>query len=251
MAVSETRESVAVRADRVAAFRLRRHHLDAQASRDKLPIVVGDTCGVQAQVTVMSRIALRARIRDLTADDVERALEEKRTLVKTWSMRGALHLHRSKDLPVVLGGLMTTRLHHHQRWIRRTGLREEATTRRVLTALEDGPLTKDELADRLATKFGAKSKSWTDGGWGVQKAGSRLLWYLVQPTMARGLVCFGPNRGPEVTFTRIDRWLPSFKGLPEEVEAEDALVRRYLHSFGPADAEDFWMWSGSGLRGVR
>src|SRR5207302_8932031 len=60
-----------------------------------------------------------------------------------------------------------------------------------------------------------------------------------------------PNRGPEVTFTRIDRWLPSFKGLPEEVEAEDALVRRYLHSFGPADAEDFWMWSGSGLRGVR
>jgi hypothetical protein len=213
--------------------------------------VVGDTCGVQTQVAVMSRIALRARIRDLTEDGIERALYQKRSLVKTWSLRGALHLHRSKDLPVILRGLMASRLHHHDRWIRRLGLREESTTRMVLAALEDGPLTRSEFVERLAVKLGPRSKSWRDGGWGVQKAGSSLLYHLVRPAMTRGLVCFGPDRGREVTYVRTDQWLRSEARMPEEVAAEDTLVRRYLHSFGPADPEDFWMWSGSGLRRVR
>src|SRR6266480_5343192 len=72
----------------IAAFRMHRHHLDLRAPSSHLPNVVRDVCGVQAQVTAMARIALWARLRDLAVDDVERALEKKRTIVKTWSMRG-------------------------------------------------------------------------------------------------------------------------------------------------------------------
>jgi uncharacterized protein YcaQ len=244
-------EDVSVSASRVAAFRMRRHHLERPASRDRLPAVVGDTCGVQTQVTAMARIALWARLRDLTPNDVERELQKKRTVVKTWSLRAALHLHRSSDLFVILRGLMATRLHHHQRWIAKTGLREEGITPRVLKALEDGPLTKRELVNRLSGKFGALSRSWTDGGWGVKKAGSSLLWYLVQPAMTRGLVCFGPSRGQEVTFVLIDQWLRKRPRMPSEIEAEDSLLRQYLRSFGPADVLDFRAWSGNHLRGAR
>jgi winged helix DNA-binding protein len=236
---------------KVSAFRLHRHHLDRPAPRDQISAVVGDTCGVQTQVTVMSRTALWARLEGLTLEDVEKALQQKRTIVKTWSMRGALHLHRSSELLVVLGGLMATRLRHHQRWIHRTGLREEETTRMVLTALEDGSLTRSQLVDRLSRKFGARSRNWTDGGWGVKKEGSSLLWYLVQPAMTRGLVCFGSSGGQEATFVRTDQWLRTRQRMPSEVEAENALVRRYLHSFGPADANDFRAWSGNHLRRIR
>ena len=202
-------------------------------------------------MTVMARIALWARLEGLTIDDVGRALHPKRTIAKTWSLRGALHLHRSSELLEVLGGLMATRLLHHQRWIQRTGLKEEETTPMVLTALEDGPLTRGQLADRLNEKVGARTRNWRDGGWGVKKVGSSLAWYLVQPAMARGLVCFGPSEGREVTFVRIDQWLNKRPRIPPEREAEESLVRRYLHSFGPADAKDVRAWAGGHLRQIR
>src|SRR5256712_1180023 len=88
----------------VSSFRLHRHHLDLRAPRSRLAGVVGDVCGVQAQVTAMARIALWARLGELTVDDVEQALVRKRTIVKTWSMRGALHLLASKDLLWISAG---------------------------------------------------------------------------------------------------------------------------------------------------
>src|SRR5256712_8497061 len=112
----------------VSAFRMHRHHLDLRAPRSRLPSVVADVCGVQAQVTAMARIALWARLRQLTVDDVEQALVQKRTIVKTWSMRGALHLIASNELLLYIRGLMPTRLLRQQRWIHGQGLREEATT---------------------------------------------------------------------------------------------------------------------------
>ncbi len=234
----------------IAAFRVRRHHLDRRASRGHLTNVVGDVCGVQAQVTSMARIALWARVRPLTIDDVQRALNETRTIVKTWSMRGALHLHASKELRVVLGGLMPTRLGYHQRWIRRLGLKEEETTAVVLKALEKELLSRSELAEYLGKNLGARWEDWADGGWGRKTEGSSLSWHLVRPAMARGLVCFGPSDGQEITFARVDQWLPESPSMPTE-QAEEALLRRYFHSFGPADAHDIRMWAGIHMKPIR
>ncbi|HYS73073.1 MAG TPA: winged helix DNA-binding domain-containing protein [Thermoplasmata archaeon] len=234
----------------IAAFRVKRHHLDRRAPRGRLADVVGDVCGVQAQVASMARIALWARIRPLTIDDVQGALVQRRTIVKTWSLRGALHLHPSRELPAVLGALMPTRLAYHQRWIRGLGLKEEETTALVLKALEDGPLTRDQLAEYLAKRLPAKWEEWTDGGWGRKTEGSSLSWHLVRPAVVRGLVCFGPNAGQEITFARVDRWLHDPPSMPTE-QAEEALVRRYLQSFGPADAHDLRMWSGIHMRPIR
>src|SRR5207247_2736232 len=115
--VSRVRTNVTDRIDkftiseaRVSAFRIHRHHLDLRASSSRLPDVVGDVCGVQAQVTAMARIALWARLRQLTVHDLERALVRKRTIVKTWSMRGALHLLASNDILLYLVGLLQTSL---------------------------------------------------------------------------------------------------------------------------------------------
>ncbi len=235
----------------VSAFRLRRHHLDLRAPRGQLPRVVGDVCGVQAQVTAMARIALWARLRPLTIDDVERALVQRRTIVKTWSMRGALHLHASNELLVVLGGLMPTRLVREQRWIHGLGLKEEETTAMVLQALKNGPLTRIRLAEYLAKRLGTKTKDWTDAGWGRKRVGSINAWYLVRPALVRGLVCFGASDGQEITFVSVNQWLHEPQSVPTEEEAEEALVRQYLRSFGPADVQDLRAWSGVYTRRIR
>ncbi len=249
--VAERKDVPSFSEAQVSAFRLHRHHLDLRAPRSRLTAVVGDVCGVQAQVTAMARIALWARLRGLTLDDVERARVRERTIVKTWSMRAALHLHASNELLLVLGGLMPTRLPREQRWIEGAGLKEEETTAMVLDALQDGPLTRGQLIDYLAKRLGAKTKDWVDGGWGRKTEGSSTAWQLVRPAVARGLVCFGPNNGQEITFTRVDRWLRESRPMPAEREAEEALVRRHLRSLGPADAMDLWAWSGVYLRRIR
>lgn len=235
----------------VSAFRLHRHHLDVRAPSSRLTSVLGDVCGVQAQVTAMARIALWARLRQLTVGDVERARVLKRTIVKTWSMRAALHLHPSNELLLVLGGLMPTRLPRERRWIEGAGLKEEETTAMILDGLKDGPLTRGQLVHYLAKRLGAKTKDWMDGGWGRKTEGSSTAWQLVRPAVARGLVCFGPSDGQEITFTRVDRWLRGPRSMPPEEEAEEALVRRHLGAFGPADARDLWAWSGVYVRRIR
>lgn len=235
----------------ISAFRLHRHGLDARVPRNRLPSVIGNVCGVQAQVTVMSRIALWARLRQVTLADVDRALVQKRTIVKVWSMRGALHLHPAKEVLTVLGGLMPTRLPREQRWIQSAGLKEEETTAMILNALKNGPLTRAELVDYLAKRLGTKTKDWMDGGWGRETVGSNTAWQLVRPAVMRGLVCFGPSDGQEISFVRVDRWLRRPPSMPAEADAEEALVRRYLQSFGPADAHDLRAWAGVHMRPIR
>jgi hypothetical protein len=57
----------------------------------------------------------------------------------------------------------------------------------------------------------------------------------------RGALCFGPNRGRNVTYTNPRRWLPGFQPA-DEATAVVALVRRYLHAFGPATPAQFAQW---------
>ncbi|HEX9566304.1 MAG TPA: winged helix DNA-binding domain-containing protein [Thermoplasmata archaeon] len=249
--MNEERDRSSFSDAQLSAFRIHRHHLDLRVPSNRLTAVVGDVCGVQAQVTAMARIALWARLRQLTVDDVEQALVHKRTIVKTWSMRGALHLLASNELLLYLRGLMPTRLPREQRWIQGAGLKEEETTAMILDALKNGPLTRAQLVGYLAKRLGAKTKDWFDGGWGRETTGSNTSWQLVRPAVMRGLVCFGPSNGQEITFTRLDRWLHEPRSMPEEEEAEDAVVRRHLRAFGPADAEDLWSWSGVYVRRIR
>lgn len=42
-------------------------------------------------------LSLRARVKGLTRADVEKALGEERTLVRTWSVRGTIHLMDAGD----------------------------------------------------------------------------------------------------------------------------------------------------------
>jgi len=82
----------------VHAFRLERHHLTLRAPKKALSQVVGEIGGVQAQVMSAAELQVGVRV-ECRVDDVRDALWKRKTLVKTWLMRGTLHLVPSKDLP--------------------------------------------------------------------------------------------------------------------------------------------------------
>jgi len=218
----------------VHAFRLARHHLDRPASRSALAAVTDDVCGVQAQVLSAAQLALRARIRGLTPEDVERALWRDRTLVKTWCMRGAVHLVPASEFETYVRGV-ARRESRSTGWLVRAGLSRQEVDRTVDAihdALADGPLLRQDLARRVSRAVGPRVRRWVGHSWG----GAVLIASL------RGRACFGPNRGREVTFVRPEDWIPGWRTIPAE-EAETNLLRKYLRAYGPATPLDFSMWT--------
>jgi len=256
---SESRDTPVVSAEQVAAFRLSRHHLATPAPKASLARVAGDMCGAQAQIMSAAALSLRARVRGLRPEDVERALWRDKTLAKVWCMRGTVHIVPSDALAVFVRG-STGRVNRDTAWLEGHGYSAKMIDR-ALDALRpalDRPRTRKELADVIAKTLGVSAHRKSGRGWGAPRnapgitiEGKSLpLGYLVFLACYRGLACAGPTEGNEATFVRPDVWLPKWRDLPVE-EAETELLRRYLHAYSPATVRDFFAWVRMTLRGAR
>lgn len=225
----------------VHAFRLRRHHLVDRAPREAMVRVAGEAGGMQAQVMSAAEMQLAVRC-ECSAADVQEALWRRRTLVKTWLMRGTLHLIPASDLPLYCAAMEL-----HSGRVRRSWLKYMRMTEPELTRLIDdlgeavagAPVTREEIVSRVAPRHPAHVREILSSGWGG----------LLKPVARRGLLCFGPRRGPNVTFVNPRSWLGEWRPMdPDEALAE--VGRRYLRAYGPATQGDFVRWGG-GLLGVR
>src|SRR5215208_5798987 len=216
--------------DQVAAFRLRRQHL-AEPGDD--PVAVADRLvGVHAQIASSAEMSLAARVPGLTAADVRGAVAVRRSLVKAWGLRKTLHLFAPAQLPVVLAALRTSSLyrdaHLRPAWLRyhKVTLDEmQAIDAHVGEALSGRALTRDELASELERISGSDSVGEAvRSGWGA----------VLKPAAFRGELCFGPDRGRNVTFVRPDQWLPAWARREPAAAAEELLRRGW--GVQPADA---------------
>src|SRR5437867_3587977 len=150
-AASKSAEGPQVSAEKVAACRPSRHHLATPASKAFLAGVAGDMGGAQAQIMSAAGLSLRARIRGLRPEDVERALWQDRALAKIWCMRGTVHLVPSDDLAVFARG-STGRVNRDTAWLEGHGYPAKMINR-AMDALHpalDRPRTRKELADDTA-----------------------------------------------------------------------------------------------------
>jgi hypothetical protein len=84
----------------VNAWRLAQHGLSPRLEREKIVEAVRRTGGIQAQLMSAAEMAIGVRLDGLTPQEVRSTLWQERTLVKTWAMRGTLHLLPSEDIPL-------------------------------------------------------------------------------------------------------------------------------------------------------
>ena len=223
----------------VLAWRLKRQCLDRRAPRGEALSVVREICGLHAQVMSSAELSLWARVEDLEPGAVQEALWERRSLAKTWAMRGTLHLLPADELPLWVGALGVLKPRYHAAsWQRYFGLsREEAEAMlaAIAQALDDRTLTRKELADEVGRRLGSEEL----GGKLRDGFGS-----LLKPSAFRGDLLFAPSVGRNVRFARPDRWLPGWKPAETEAAARE-VVRRYLAAYGPATREEFARWFGA------
>ena len=227
---------------RARLLRLDAHELIARrpASAAVAAQIVRGRVAVQAQYTLAARLALRARCPDLAMVEIDAALRQERSLIRTWCLRGTLHLVAAEDLTWLLALLAPGLIRGGARRRAELGL-DEATGRRGVRYLAellraDGPLTRTEIAGRLATQD-------------IPTAGQATI-HLIGLAALEGVACYGPDREGEPTFVALDNWIEAGPTLPPE-EAAVELARRYLAGYGPATPEDMATWSGLRLDQVR
>jgi uncharacterized protein YcaQ len=207
--------------------------------------------GAQAQLLSAAQISLWARVRDLKLKHVEEAIKERR-LVKASAMRRTLFLLPAEQLATFVRG-SARRAEKGIHWALGKGIPERVIEAAIEAALNvlDEPLTRPEIAERTSKALGVQMQSVHGGGWGSRsKVAAVPVGAITFPIVdllhlagARGVICYGPNRGNEPTFVRADAWIPNWQDVPRE-QAEERLLRAYLRAFGPATAEDFAVWSG-------
>lgn len=219
----------------VHTFRLQRHHLATRASAKDLVNVARDIGGAQAQLMSAAELQLGVRSQS-SVEDVRTALWRNKTLVKTWLMRGTLHLIPSIDLPLYTAAMRMRRPWPNNAWLKWVQLTEPELISLIETigdALEQ-PLTREELIAKVGRTSSEHVRTVMKSGWST----------LLKPVARAGRLCFGPSRGQSVTFVRPDVWLESWQDLdPDEALVE--VARRYLRAYGPATKDDFSRWSGA------
>ncbi len=195
--------------------------------RERALEVVAELAGLHAQVMSSAELTLWARVEGLEPGAVARALWQERTLVKTWAMRGTLHLLPTAEMGMWVAAL-GTRIERH--FLSRSRQRAFGFTRdealalieAIGEALDGRELTRGELADAVGDERLRES-------WGA----------MLKPAAAAGMLCFAPGTGPHVRFTR-PHWPAQDPG-----EALVEVTRRYLASGGPATREDLARWWGT------
>jgi Winged helix DNA-binding domain len=222
----------------VRARRLARHFLTGpgRSAAD----VVAAMCGAHAQVLGAGELSVGLRLAGADRASVRAAVWDTRELVKTFGPRGTVHLLPTRDLPMWTGALAAVPrpLPSFGPGITLAPDELDAVVAGIATVLADTALTIDELDAAVAD---------TVGGWAVQRSMPAFAelwprWRMAVDTAAnRGALCFGPDRDRKVTYTSPHRWRPGLTPLPAAA-AQDALLRAYLHAYGPATPEHFARW---------
>ena len=201
-------------------------------------------CGLHAQLMSAAELTAWARVEGLERDEIRRALWEERTLVKTWAMRGTLHLLPADELPMWHAALGTSKRYlRESAWKKYYGitLKElDQITEAIGTALDGRVLTREELAQEVSRITGRRAfgPKVALSSWGT----------LLRPAAFTGLLCFGPSEGQLVRFTRPASWLGcALKAVDPQTATAD-ITRRFLATYGPATYHDLarW-WIGGGV----
>lgn len=187
----------------------------------------------QDQPGALTSIALRTAGR---SRDAVLAAFDAGEIVRSWPMRGTLHVVPAEDLGwmVALGSPRP---------------RAAAALRRAELGLTDADIARAEEVARAAVPVprAGLTAAWEEAG--LDPARGRGYHLLVE-LAHRGVLCFGPTVDGEPAVVAVDEWITT----PRRLERDEALgewARRFFLSHGPASVADLARWTGIPAADVR
>ncbi len=227
-----------MRTDELLLRRLNAQHLLSPA-----PNPAGDLCGLQAQFLRNAFHALRLRTDRPALDD----------LVKTWTLRGTVHLLPERDLPLYLRRCDSAEDVCESGWYQWTAGRKQANppererffARLAVDAIAHG------IDEREALRLFLRQQGMTD----IEETRVFDPWGGLIAELANiGAIAFRVDRADELHPAEAKRYrlLPTFTPM-EESAARLELARRYFTHYGPAtlrDAAYFFHWTQADIKAL-
>ena len=192
--------------------------------RDSLTVAL---CGIRCERLEQAHLVLAARFSDYEPEILNRALQERRTLVRTWGVRGTLQIVPTSQLSLYLAAAGVSA----PRWRRFLDARSNLATParlRHLRRLCPEVISRDALREA------------------IPDATTRL--FMLREAAQAGHIVLRDGDGQQATYAWTRVW------LEKEVEPDrdyHALVARYLTSYGPLDAADLASWLGVTVAAAR
>jgi Winged helix DNA-binding domain len=245
----------------VIAFRLQAHHLSERLGENGLLDAAGQ-CGIQNSPPGSALLALHARVRNVSQEQVGDAVAEEKSLLQTWCMRGSPYYFPTADAPVFTTGVLppTEEAMRHfipgvEQAVDRLGMSLAETVE--LAGAEIGDVLSGrqlaiselgaEIASRIAPKLPKRQRTiWEEEGPYArgQPLGEGVVHFCIRILSLQRVVCFAPRAGNKSPFVLVGEWLGHSipDADPEVARAE--LLRRYLRSYGPSTRGNFAAWAG-------
>lgn len=186
---------------------------------------------MQGQDWGASQWAVGSRLPGAKLTDVLAAYDDGH-IVRSWPMRGTVHVVSAEDLPWMLRLMGVRVLSGVQRRWEYLGINEQMLERARDVAVE---LLRGGRRC-LRSEFAAAIEES-----GIDLQGQRnyhTIWYLAQT----GTICNGPTRDGEQELVLLDEWIKNPRVLSRD-EALAELGIRYITSHGPATVDDLVHWT--------
>lgn len=246
--------------EQIRHFRLKSHHLDTAYSLSDITELAG-ACGLQNSPPGAWETALYNRVPGCSLTDMERLLYEEKSLLQAWSLRGAPIVFPASESGVFLSALTPA---EDEPWIYTRGITlaldflqmefDELLEllKQVILRLDEHVVTTKSALDQTLAEWmvpllpAGKRDLWNQpsmyGSPDIQTVGGAVVSFLLRPCAVNGLVVFGRREGVSPTFTSYRNWTGT--SMAVNSGDEKALVRKYLHCYGPATADMFINWLG-------
>jgi hypothetical protein len=200
---------------------------ESPKKRKVLTAVIAAMGGLRSERLDQAHLVLAARYPDYRPESLLRALQERRTLVRTWGVRGEFQILPTSQLGLYLAAASISAA----RWRRFLDARSNLATParlRLLKRLCPETVSRDALRDAFPDPT------------------TRL--FMLREAAQAGLIVWKDGDGAQSTFA----WTQSWLGREIEPERDlTELVGRFLNSFGPAGAPDLAGWLGVTVAAAR
>lgn len=225
--------------DQVLTWRMDRQYLLDRSASDLVdpvdPVdVVRRLCGVQAQVASAAALAVGVRLTPPRPRALAEAFEA-RTVIKTWAMRGTLHVLSADVAGAYLALLAASRRWEGPGWQKAfvSAPQLRALTDAVQELLDGRVLSREDLIGEVLRRTADDHLAeQMRSGWGT----------VLKPLAWQGLLCHGPGDGNRVSFTSPSTWVPDWRGLPSVEDAARVVLPAYFGAYGPASIATFDQW---------
>ena len=249
-----------------AAFRLAVQHLADRLPKGALMDALTSSA-YQNTPPGAAEISLYARVAQFAPEALNDALVTSKTLLQTWSLRGAPHIYRVSQAPYYSQGLLPKTeqelvgfIQGIQPALEISGMKAGQVVDLTIEAIQhvlDGRIIegKKDLDRALSTWITAQLTEAQRSAWQQpslyakdQSLGEAMVSFALRIAALRGLICFAERQGQKPAFVRTDQWLGKpFSDTSDAAKnnaASAGLLRRYLSGCGPSNSQDFSAWAG-------